>query len=137
MFSIFFFSRCFIKFFFPYLLASKSCFKKQNFFSKPYFYIYFYFQFSVIIFCRMRPAYSIFACADHVPVSTFNWSMCSALVSRVDEGGTRNIDGDPICTTIEVLWDNCFGRATSTFLIVIRITGTMRSTSLNSDAVET
>lgn len=58
----------------------------------------------------MRPAYSIFACADHVPVSTFNWSMCSALVSRVDEGGTRNIDGDPICTTIEVLWDNCFGR---------------------------
>lgn len=58
----------------------------------------------------MRPAYSIFACVDHVPVSMFNWSMGSALASRVDKWGTRNADRDPICATIEVLWDNCFGR---------------------------
>lgn len=54
-------------------------------------------------------AYLSFVCVDHVPVPTFNWSMGSALASRVDERRMRNADRDRICITIEVLGDNCFG----------------------------
>lgn len=76
-------------------------------------------------------AYSIFASITFL----FNWSMGNALVSRVDEGGMRKADRDPICATIEVLWDNCFGRDQH---VSNRNSnnGTMRSTSLNSDAVK-
>lgn len=81
----------------------------------------------------MRHACSIFACADHVLVSMFNWSMDSVLASRIDEEGEMPIEIPFVPRS------RCYGTvvsdATSTFLIVIRITGTMRSTSLNSDAV--
>lgn len=72
--------------------------------------------------------------SDHVYVIPRSIGQPVAFSASYIDGETRNVDGDPICATIEVLRDNCFGRDQH---VSNRNSnnGTVRSTSLNSDAV--